>query len=50
MTFDDIKTRWLTHDAMSLITSFGREIIKMDTVETNSIHNPVLYRYYERGI
>ncbi len=50
MNFDNIKTRWLTHDAMSLITSFGREIIKMDTVETNSIHNPVLYRYYERGI
>lgn len=49
MTFDDMKTRWLTHDAMSLITSFGKVIIPLDSVEVNAIHNPVLYRYYERG-
>ncbi|MCP4520232.1 MAG: polyamine aminopropyltransferase [Cytophagales bacterium] len=49
MQFDKVETKWLTHDAMSLITSFGKDIIKLDSIEVNSIHNPILYRYYERG-
>ena len=49
--FEDIETRWLTHDAMSLITSFGKGLIKLDSseVEVNMIHNPVLPTYYRNG-
>ncbi|MEH0156571.1 polyamine aminopropyltransferase [Limibacter armeniacum] len=51
MTFEDIPTRWLDHDAMSLITSFGKPLIEVDSteIEVNTIHNPVLPRYYRKG-
>lgn len=46
-----IETRWINHDAMTLITSFGKELFEDDTVgiEVNKIHNPVLYKYYLNG-
>ncbi|MEQ9288997.1 MAG: polyamine aminopropyltransferase [Cyclobacteriaceae bacterium] len=46
-----IETRWINHDAMTLITSFGKELFEDDTVniEVNKIHNPVLYKYYLDG-
>ena len=46
-----IETRWINHDAMTLITSFGKTIFEDDTVgiEVNKIHNPVLYKYYLDG-
>ncbi|MEM1135924.1 MAG: polyamine aminopropyltransferase [Bacteroidota bacterium] len=49
--FDDIDTRWITNDAMSLITSFGKGLIELDSasVEVNMIHNPVLPTYYRNG-
>ena len=43
--------RWLTPDALQLLTSFGNDLIEVDTstLEFNSIHNPVAYKYYEKG-
>jgi len=53
LTFDNVKTDWINHEAMSLITSFGKNIypslVSADSIEVNSIHNPVLYKYYIRG-
>ncbi|MBT28869.1 MAG: spermidine synthase [Thalassobius sp.] len=51
LKFDDVDTRWLTNDAMSLITSFGKGLIELDSasVEVNMIHNPVLPNYYRNG-
>ena len=49
--FEDIPTKWLNQEAMLLMTSFGKDIygFPVDTVETNTIHNPVLYQYYLKG-
>jgi spermidine synthase len=51
--FDNLKTRWINHEAMGLLTSFGKQTFflneKVDAVEINAIHNPVLYRYYLKG-
>lgn len=43
--------KWLTKDALTLLTSFGKDLIPVDTskIQVNSIHNPVLYKYYEHG-
>lgn len=51
LTFDDVPTRWINHDAMTLITSFGKKVFigDQDSVEVNKIHNPVLYKYYLDG-
>jgi len=46
----DVETDWLNHEAMQLITSFGKDIYHpTDSVEVNQIQNPVLYRYYLNG-
>jgi len=46
-----INTRWLNHDAMLLMSSFGKDIFSTpnDSIEVNTIHKPVLFRYYTRG-
>ena len=51
LRFDDIETRWINNEAMQLITSFGKDIYinPNDSIEINTIHNPVLYQYYLRG-
>lgn len=51
LRFESIDTKWINHDAMSLMTSFGKNIytIEVDSVEVNKIHNPVLYQYYLKG-
>ena len=50
LRFDKLKTRWLNAEAMQLMTSFGKkDFFLKDSVEVNSIHNPVLYKYYLRG-
>ena len=51
INMDDIPTVWLNSSAMSLITSFGKQVFKFeeDSVEVNKIHNPVLYKYYLNG-
>lgn len=47
----NIETKWLNHDAMLQITSFGKKWKNDATteLEINTIHNPVLYRYYHDG-
>lgn len=51
LQYHDITTQWINHDAMTLITSFGKGIFPDDhqSVEVNKIHNPVLYKYYLDG-
>jgi spermidine synthase len=50
MEFNNIPLRWLNRDAMLMMTSFGKHItLDENEVEINSIHNPVLYRYYNGG-
>lgn len=48
-TIEDLK--WMTKESLLLLTSFGQDLIKVDTskLEVNSIHNPVVYKYYENG-
>jgi spermidine synthase len=49
----DIETKWLNHDAMLQITSFGKNWKNNgntnEEIEVNTLHNPVLYRYYQEG-
>ncbi|MEW7292471.1 polyamine aminopropyltransferase [Aquimarina sp. 2304DJ70-9] len=49
MTFDDIEVEWITNESMNLMTSFGKDLIKIDSIEVNTIRNPVLYKYYLDG-
>ncbi len=51
LEFDQISTRWINNDAMTLMTSFGKSFFVKDTsvVQTNKIHDPVLYKYYLKG-
>lgn len=50
IVLDSIETKWLTKDALCLLTAFGKEFLAHDTIEVNSIHNPVTYLYYEKDI
>ncbi len=49
--YDSKNLKWLTNEAMNLVTSFGKNIytFKVDSVKVNRIHEPVLYRYYLKG-
>lgn len=49
--FDKTPTQWINHEAMQLITSFGKGIYPgtRDHVRVNRIHDPVLYKYYLKG-
>ena len=47
--FNDINVRWITNESMNLMTSFGKDLVNADSVEVNTIHNPVLYKYYLDG-
>ncbi len=50
LDFKDIQTKWLNHEAMQMMTSFGKETFFLsDSANINTIHNPVLYKYYLRG-
>ncbi len=51
LDFDDIPTKWINHEAMTLMTSFGKDftINPKDSIEVNTIHNPVLFKYYMNG-
>ena len=51
LKFEGIATEWINHEAMTLITSFGKKVFPDDDkpVEVNRIHNPVLYKYYLDG-
>ena len=43
--------KWMTPEALKMVTLFGKDLIKVDTskLEYNTIHNPVAYKYYEKG-
>ncbi len=43
--------KWMTKESLLLLTSFGKDLIKVDTstLQFNTIHNPVAYKYYEKG-
>lgn len=51
LRFDELPTKWINHEAMALITSFGKDIyaFNADSVKVNKINDPVLYRYYLDG-
>lgn len=52
LTFDELDTKWINQEAMTLMTSFGKPFYQKDklkSVEVNKIHNPVLYHYYLDG-
>jgi len=49
MDFQDLDVQWITNESMNLMTSFGKDLRNADSVEVNTIHNPVLYRYYLDG-
>lgn len=49
LQFDDLKVEWITNESMHLMTSFGKDLIKIDSVEVNTVRNPVLYKYYLDG-
>ena len=48
---EEIPTKWLNREAISLITSFGKDFFDQvpDTVRINKVHDPVLYRYFLKG-
>ncbi len=43
--------RGLTSDLLVGMTCFGQDLVEVDTakLEVNSIHNPVIYKYYQDG-
>lgn len=52
LKIDEAKTTWLNNDALQMLPKFGKNIYpnsKTDKVEINTLHNPVLYKYYLNG-
>lgn len=51
LNFDEVNTHWINHEAMQLITSFGKDVYPghAEEVKINRIHDPVLYKYYLDG-
>ncbi len=49
LEFDETETRWINHDAMKMMTSFGKDVFEKGEVEVNTIHHPVLFKYYMKG-
>jgi spermidine synthase len=43
--------KWLNSSGLERLTSSGQSLIEVDTskLKVNSIHNPVAYKYYEKG-
>jgi len=52
LTFESLETKWINNEAMTLMTSFGKDYFRNDSseIEVNEIHNPVLYKYYLKGV
>lgn len=42
-------TRWLTADALKRLHIFGKPVDDTTNIEINSVHNPVLFKYYING-
>ncbi|MDF9797672.1 spermidine synthase [Catalinimonas alkaloidigena] len=51
LSFTEVETAWLNQEAMQLMTSFGKKFFLSDhdDLEVNTVHNPVLYKYYLDG-
>ena len=50
LNFENISTKWLNQEAMTLITSFGKDFFqKKDSIEINRIHAPTINQYYLNG-
>ncbi|BDD08429.1 polyamine aminopropyltransferase 2 [Fulvitalea axinellae] len=50
LDFSNVKTQWINGEAMTLMTSFGKDIFRQEKeVGVNRIHDPILYRYYANG-
>ncbi|NJN27565.1 MAG: polyamine aminopropyltransferase [Cyclobacteriaceae bacterium] len=51
LDFAGIPTKWINHEAMTLMTSFGKDftIKPGDSIAINTIHHPVLFQYYMNG-
>ena len=51
LTFEGLDKRWINQEAMLMMTSFGGNLVPVDTneLQINTVHNPVLYRYYAEG-
>ena len=53
LTFPRIPTTWIDQEAMKLMTSFGKKsffLDSKDTIKVNRIHDPVLFKYYLKGV
>ena len=49
LSFEDVPTRWVNQEAMTLMTSFGKNVFEPGEVKINTIHQPVLFKYYMNG-
>ncbi len=52
LKFNNVKTRFINHDAMISMIYFGKETFNrkiMDKLVINTEASPVLYRYYQQG-
>ncbi|WP_027003476.1 polyamine aminopropyltransferase [Hugenholtzia roseola] len=49
MPLAPIEYRWLNREALLHISAFGKDFVPSDEVEINTLHNPVLYKYYNAG-
>ncbi len=50
-SLNGLNTQWLNVEALTLLSSFGKEVFEQDYEEpkVNRLHDPVLYRYYLNG-
>lgn len=51
LDFEGIPVRWINQESMLMMTSFGGDLVPVnqEELEVNTLHNPVLYRYYAEG-
>lgn len=49
---EGLDLKWLTPEGVQMMSSFGKDIVvdPIDSLEVNTVHNPVLYQYYQRGL
>jgi len=45
----DLKLKWLTQDAFSALSAFGKPLADTTGIEVNTIFSPKLYIYYKQG-
>jgi spermidine synthase len=47
----EVGVEWINREALMMMQSFGKPFVVEDTgqIEVNSVHDPVLYRYYLNG-